>query len=119
MDNVMTFFEAYNKLQEYSQEIKKEVDRWLEIKEHGINDRIWEDGGSMNLVRNHIIYYKRNIQDICDQFFIDYPKEFFIETPPKVPYGWMYSMDCDRAKEFLKDDWHHPVHTEVVYEPYK
>lgn len=48
----------------YEQEIERERNWWNTLKEHGGSDPFWPDGTNMNLVRNHIIYYIRQIQEL-------------------------------------------------------
>lgn len=63
--------------------------RWKDIYENGCTDRLWEDGTNINLVRNHIIYYKKQ----CEEFFKDklhlYPDLYFYPLPEKLPYDFM------------------------------
>lgn len=44
-------------------ELKSEFDRWAHIKEFGTSDPFWSDGVNLNLVRNHILYYKKMIEE--------------------------------------------------------
>lgn len=48
----------------YEQEIERERNWWNTLKEHGGSDPFWPDGVNMNLVRNHIIYYLRQLQEL-------------------------------------------------------
>ena len=69
----------------FAEEIKKAVKHWCDIREHGCSDPFWPDGTNLNLVRNHIIYYKKQISEICLTCGVIAPEEFYIETPPVVP----------------------------------
>lgn len=71
-------------LEMYREEISKSANRWNEIWERGCNDPGWPDGVNMNLVRNHIIYYKRRIQEICEENGIIPPDEAYWDIPRKV-----------------------------------
>lgn len=72
---------------ELGEKIQASLDRWHYIKEHGTQDPFWEDGLNMNLVRNHIIYWKRMCMENLTPD--EYPHEFNLETPPEVPNKYM------------------------------
>ena len=38
----------------------------------------------MNLTRNHIIYAKRQIAQICEEHEMQVPEEMYLPTPPQV-----------------------------------
>ena len=44
-------------------ELKDRYERWEHLKQYGGSDPFWEDGGNMNLVRNHIISIKREMAE--------------------------------------------------------
>ena len=48
-----------------------------------------DDGTNLNLVRNHIIYYKREIQELCETEGIFKPDVFYRELPPEVDDNYM------------------------------
>lgn len=69
------------------EELEKAFARWDYIYEYGANDPCWEDGCNLNLVRNHIAYYKRKI---ADQFPPDQrPAAFLRADPPEVNNKYM------------------------------
>lgn len=72
---------------DYGKRIKESLEQWNYIKEHGAGDPFWCDGVNMNLVRNHVNYYKR----ICEENLQpeEYPEEYYLETPPKVDNDFM------------------------------
>lgn len=55
-----------NPIEEYATQIVREIGRWNYILENGCNDPFWPDGTNMNLTRNHIISYKREIAEYCE-----------------------------------------------------
>lgn len=61
--------------------------RWDELYRHGGSDPFWEDGCNLELVRNHIIWYKRLIEE--DLQPKDFPDVYFRELPPEVPQNYM------------------------------
>lgn len=65
------------------------VDRWKFINDNGCNDPAWADGCNMNLVRNHILYYKKKISEICSQECFAIPEEYYLPTPPEVDNNFM------------------------------
>ena len=49
-----------------AEELEKSFERWEHLKEHGGSDPFYADGTNMNLVRNHIMYYKNKMVEIKD-----------------------------------------------------
>lgn len=76
-------------LKELCKEIRKEIDNWEDINRNGCNDPFWSDGCNMNLTRNHIIYAKRQIAEICEDHGIPIPDEMYLPTPPEVSNYYM------------------------------
>lgn len=83
-------------------QIKESFERWRYISIHGASDPAWEDGCNMNLVRNHILYGKRQ----CEALLLpeDYPEEYFLETPPEVNDKYMARVEeiRERSKKSLE-----------------
>ena len=46
------------------------------LKTHGGQDPFWPDGTNMNLTRNHIIYEKRQIMELCSISGLDLPPDY-------------------------------------------
>ena len=46
---------AEDKVKEYRQCIRREIEHWKDINQNGCSDPFWPDGCNMNLTRNHII----------------------------------------------------------------
>ena len=72
-------------LSSHAQDIRREIVHWLHLRDHGCQDPFWEDGTNMNLTRNHVIYAKHQIDELCRKYGLPVPLERYIETPPKVP----------------------------------
>lgn len=72
--------------------IVREIARWKCIQEHGCNDPFWADGCNMNLTRNHIISYKHDIQEMCEENNIPLPEGYYLATPPEVDNNYMASL---------------------------
>ncbi|MBQ9750792.1 MAG: hypothetical protein IJV87_09490, partial [Clostridia bacterium] len=68
--------------------------RWNQIKTEGSGDPFWEDGVNMNLVRNHIISYRRQILELVGEDNL--PDIFDREIPPEVPQNFVANADLIR-----------------------
>ena len=76
-------------LYDITENLRESFARWCEIRDKGCNDPCWEDGSNMNLVHNHIIYYKKQLEELLKDNFLMYPLEFYIPVPPVVPNDYM------------------------------
>ncbi len=76
-------------IKECTYSIIREIGVWKHIQEYGCNDPFWPDGCNMNLTRNHILSYKREICEICEENSIPLPKEYWLPTPPEVENSYM------------------------------
>ena len=76
--------------------------RWNQIKAEGSGDPFWEDGVNMNLVRNHIMSYRRQILELVGEDNL--PDIFDREIPPEVPQNYVANADAIReaAKKTLE-----------------
>lgn len=81
------------KLNELNQSLEDSFNRWEHLKQHGGSDPNWEDGCNMNLVRNHISYHKREIQELCEKEKLELPEIYYRETPPEVDNKYMARAD--------------------------
>ena len=119
MDKPLNMFDALMKLEKLSKDIMDSIIHWIDIRDNGCHDPTWCDGTNMNLVHNHILYYKSQIKEICDQFYIQVPPEYNLPDPPLVDNDWMADLNCERAVRFSKEPFQNPIHYEVEYDPYK
>jgi hypothetical protein len=76
-------------------ELQNEYDRWEELYTHGGSDPGWTDGVNLDLVRNHIIYYKRQVEETMEPS--KYPDIYYRELPPVVPKDYMVRKDEIKA----------------------
>lgn len=83
---------------DYGKQIRESLEHWKHIREHGAGDPFWCDGVNLNLVRNHVIYYKRMCQEELQPE--EYPAEYYLETPPKVDNNFMAR--ADEVREHAK-----------------
>lgn len=77
------------KLLKLREEIKDQIDRWNTLKTQGGSDPCWADGVNMNLVRQHVITYKKEMEKICRENSLSLPEEYWVSVPPKVPDYYM------------------------------
>lgn len=71
------------------EELEKSFERWEHLKEHGGSDPFYADGTNMNLVRNHIMYYKKKMVEEYGRDYEKYPEIFYWELPPEVKDSYM------------------------------
>lgn len=83
---------AQQELKELCEKIRREIEHWEDINQNGCCDPFWPDGLNMNLTRNHIIYEKRQITEICEEHDMPIPGEMYMPTPPKVNDYYMANL---------------------------
>ena len=76
-------------LERLSKELMDDFYKWYRLKSFGGNDPFWTDGYNMQLVRNHIISNKRQIEQLCDEHNLPLSPEYNVQTPPEVPFDYM------------------------------
>lgn len=89
-------------LEEYKADIVLEIECWKHTNEHGCGDPFWADGGNMNLTRNHIIYDKRMIVQICEKNNLYLPEEYYLPTPPEVDEYYMATLNEKERVERMR-----------------
>ncbi len=72
---------------DYAAALENSFARWDFIHEHGCSDPFWADGVNMNLVRNHIMYYKQKLSEEATLFLL--PEAYYREVPPEVDNNFM------------------------------
>lgn len=83
--------------------LRREFSQHASLKEYGGQDPFYPDGVNMNLVRNHIIYDKRKILELCSENGFELPDEYFIPTPDKVDNGYMANLNQkERVKRLIQ-----------------
>lgn len=83
---------------ETEQNLIGEFARWEHLHKYGGQDPFWEDGCNLNLVRNHILYYRRKLEEL--EYF---PEIYNQEVPPEVDNTYMARADeiREHAKQSL------------------
>lgn len=79
-------------LRECRQNIRQEIKHWKDINQNGCSDPFWPDGCNMNLTRNHIIYYQRQLEETCAKNQISLPDEYYLAVPPEVDANYMANL---------------------------
>ena len=77
------------KKEDLAEELEKSFDQWEYLREHGGSDPFYTDGVNMNLVRNHILYYKHEMVEQYGADYEKYPEIFYREPPPEVDGAYM------------------------------
>ena len=72
-----------------TEELAKSFGEWEYLNEHGGSDPFYADGTNMNLVRNHIMYYKNKMVEEYGRDYEKYPEIFYRELPPEVNQDYM------------------------------
>lgn len=88
---------------DYEAQLIREYEHWEYLKEHGGSDPNYDDGVNMNLIRNHIIYWKNEIEKKYGGDVNQYPEIYFREIPPEADNGLivMAAEIRDKAVEAL------------------
>ena len=81
--------------EDYGKELQEAYDRWAHLYEHGGSDPFHTDGTNLFLVRNHIIYYRRMLEE--NPTLEGYPVAYYKEIPPEVDQNYMARPDEIRA----------------------
>ena len=76
-------------LRELEKNLQERYERWLHIRKEGCSDPYWADGTNLYLVRNHCIYYRRQIAELCDTYEFSYLKSYLRPLPPELPMDFM------------------------------
>lgn len=89
------------RITEMATKIRETIARWKNHKENGCCDPAYADGTNMNLLRNHVIGYKRQIRELCEENNIPLPDEVYLPNLPYVDNNYFAKPDSDRAKRIM------------------
>lgn len=78
-----------DELQKLCSSLEERYSRWDFLKKEGGSDPNYPDGVNLNLVRNHILWYKGKIITLCEENSIPLPEIFNKPIPDEVPYDYM------------------------------
>lgn len=90
-----------DKMAELIAEISKNIECWKDIRKNGCSDPGWPDGVNLNLVRNHVIYHKAELQKLCAAENMDLPPEYYLPTPPYVDNNFFAKPRSERAQRIM------------------
>lgn len=93
-----------------------EVQNWKSINSKGCQDPFWTDGVNMNLLRNHVIYYKKQLTDLCVQNGLPLPEEYYIPTPPVVSDKYMATYKQKERVNRLKEQGNELTRRKTEYD---
>lgn len=82
--------------EDYEKQLRASFDHWQNLYEYGGQDPFWPDGALLNLVRNHIYYYKYKIEETMEPKA--YPEIYHRAIPPEVPKDYIAGADEIREK---------------------
>lgn len=74
-------------IKQLRENIVQDLKHWQYLREYGCQDPFWADGVNMNLTRNHIIYYKMRLRELCPDGSL--PEEYYLPTPPEVDNNYL------------------------------
>lgn len=103
-------------MRECRRNIRQEIEHWKAINQNGCSDPFWSDGCNMNLTRNHIISYQRQLREICTENQMPLPDEYYFAVPPRVDNSYMANLkQRDRVKRIFFGG-HVPVQKKYLYD---
>jgi hypothetical protein len=90
------------------------IARWKSIRVNGCNDPGWPDGVNMNLLRNHLMSYKKQIRELCIANNLLLPPEVYTPDLPYTDCNYFAKPESDRAKRIMnRPGWqcynHEPI----------
>lgn len=82
----------------------KAYQNWENTRETGCHDPHYDDSVNLNLLRNHILYYKNQMEEKYGEDLGKYPEIYFKELPPEMDRGFMVKAAeiRDKAAESLE-----------------
>jgi hypothetical protein len=86
---------------EIAERVTGTVASWKSHKVNGCNDPFYPDGLNMNLLRNHLFYYKRKIRELCAEHNLLLPPEAFTPDLPYTDCNYFAKPKSDRAVKIM------------------
>ena len=99
-------FTPEKKIKALADDIRKEIAIWESHRLYGCQDPFFSDGENMYLIRNQIIYYKTQLQELCTKNNLPLPDEYYLPTPPEVPKNYFAPNSKyfqERSKRYMAD----------------
>lgn len=93
---------------DYAAELAKEFAQWDKMFTNGGSDPFWTDSVGLDLIRNHILYYKQQLEKQENSLF-GLPDIYHRATPPEVDPNYMARPDeirenARKAMEIIDSD---------------
>lgn len=88
MKNSMKTPDQKKRSKQLGKEIRDSRKRYEDLRVHGGSDPFWSDGVNMNLCRNHVMYFRKQVETELDPE--NYPEEYFLEIPAEVSVHYIY-----------------------------
>lgn len=107
---------ASDELEQLLNRHEERYSTWHRYNELGGSDPTWPDGANMNLVRNHIIYTKRQIKELCETNGIELPEAYHRLLPEEVDFRYMANIELivENARKALGILETHPAYQELL-----
>ena len=96
---------AEEELEVYRAGARRTIESWRTIAANGCTDPFHADGVSMNLLRNHLIAFKRDMREVCGNHGIDLPREAFYPDLSYVDQNYFANPNSERAKRIMKQPY--------------
>ena len=77
---------------------------WEFIHQHGCFDPFWPDGTNLNLIRNHCIFYKQEMERICKEYSLPMPETLPIPDEVSEDYMAPYGRFPNRLMKSKPDE---------------
>lgn len=96
--------ESEKSLEYYAMLLTREFGHWDHLYANGGHDPFHADGMNLNLTRNHILSYKRRIEELAHEdenptlFPFQFPDIYYRKTPDEVSYDYMAKPEEIRAR---------------------
>lgn len=84
MKNSMKTPDQKKRSKQLGKEIRDSRKRYEDLRVHGGSDPFWSDGVNMNLCRNHVMYFRKQVETELDPE--NYPEEYFLEIPAEEAF---------------------------------
>lgn len=93
-----------------------EHSHWNALYKNGCSDPFYADGVNLMLTRNHIIYYKRKISELCAEYGLEKPSVLYRPLPPKVSQDYVAGKSeiKRKATAFLDEIDSSPEYAELL-----
>lgn len=96
--------------------ILESISRWKKINAEGGSDPFWCDGVNMNLLRNHVLYYRMQLKEACNEAACILPYEYYLPVPPVVPDNFMGNRKQKQRIKNLSHSNHAFVFRKNIYD---